>query len=187
MDVCLAALKGGARIIQYREKHKTIANMKAEATELKKLCKKFDALLIINDWIEVALGIDADGLHLGKDDRDYKEARKALPNKIIGLSATSLEEAIEAQNCGCQYIGAGPVFETPSKDDAAAPFGLKELSKISRLTNVPLVAIGGINKENARLVLEAGADSLAVISAVVSADDMIKATRELNDEFITKR
>jgi len=186
VDVCRAALEGTARLIQYREKHKAFDEMLKEATEIKKLCKQYNATFIINDWLELAEKIDADGVHLGQDDSDIEKARRELPGKIIGLSATSLDEAVEAEAKGADYIGAGPVFETPSKNDAAPPFGLNTLAEIIRQVSVPIVAIGGITKENMASVLEAGADCLAMISAVAGADDMVKATRDLMNEFTAK-
>ena len=186
-DICKAALEGGGRLIQYREKNKTFAEMVKEATEIKKLCDEFDALFIVNDWIKLAKEVDADGLHLGQGDESIEEARKILTGKIIGLSATCLDGAIEAQAKGADYIGAGPVFETPSKNDAAEPFGLKTLAEIRKRVSVPIVAIGGITKENMASVLEAGADAVAVISAIAAADDMEKAIRDLINEFVAKR
>jgi len=185
--VCHAALEGGARLIQYREKHKAFAEMVKEAEEVKKLCNRYGATLIINDRVDLAKEIDANGVHLGQEDADIEKARHELAGKIIGLSATSLDEALEAQAKGADYIGAGPVFETPSKDDAAPPFGLKTLAEIKRHVSVPIIAIGGITKENMASVLEAGADAVAVISAIAGANDMVEATRDLINEPSAKR
>jgi len=179
INVCQAALKGGATTIQYREKKKAFYKMLEEARKIKELCQKNNATFIINDSIELAKIINSDGLHLGQDDEDFKKARRILPGKLIGLSATTLREAINAEAVGADYIGAGPVFATPSKEDAAPPFGLETLAKIKEHVSIPVVAIGGINQENAKSVRDAGTDAIAVISAVSGQKDMTEATEKL--------
>ncbi len=176
-DVAKAALKGGARIIQYREKIKKTEELVKEAKQIKELCKEFNAIFIINDHTELAIEVDADGLHLGQNDQDISKSRVMFPGKIIGLSATTLDEAIKAENLGANYIGAGPVFETPSKPDASPPFGLPVLRQIATAVSVPIVAIGGITLKNASAALNAGADSIAVISGIANQKDMVKTTK----------
>lgn len=153
--------------------------MVEEAKQIKRLCRKYDAIFIINDSLDVAVKVNADGLHLGQEDFLFEEARKKMPGRFIGLSVGNIDEAIKAQEKRADYISAGPVFKTVSKDDAGKPIGLSKLREIRKAVDIPLVAIGGIKKENAASVIKAGADAIAVISAVASAEDMVEATRDL--------
>ena len=179
-DVAEAALKGGAKIIQYREKNKSAECLVKQAMQIKNLCREYRGIFIVNDHPELAKEVDADGLHLGQNDQDIVKARIMFPEKIIGLSATNLAEAIQAQSLGANYIGAGPIFETPTKTDAAPPFGLEVLSQIAKAVSVPIVAIGGINMSNAAATLAAGADALAVISAIANEKDMVRAAQQFS-------
>jgi len=167
-----SAIKAGLKIIQYREKESSSRLMYQEAKEIKELCKKSSALLIINDRIDIALAVDADGIHLGNNDIPYKEARKLLSNKIIGLTVHNLQEAKEAQRLGADYIGVSPIFETKTKSDAGAPAGLKLIEEIKKEVALPIVAIGGINLDNIDSVISSGAGSAAVISAIITKDNV---------------
>jgi thiamine-phosphate pyrophosphorylase len=174
-----SALKAGVKIIQYREKDKNTHDMIIEAEEIKKLCKKSGALIIINDRVDVALAADADGIHLGNEDMDYITARRMLGrDKIIGLTVHNIEEALEAESKGADYIGISPVFETLTKPDAGMPAGIKFVREVKDRIKIPLVAIGGINRSNIKNVLEAGAKSVAIISAIVTSPDVEKECRE---------
>ncbi len=134
----------------------------------------------MNDRVDVAAAVGADGVHLGQEDIPLEAARKMLGSMaIIGVSAACVEEAIEAERGGADYLGVGPIFPTPSKDDAGEPIGLDGLKEIRRAVNIPLIAIGGINQDNLEAVMEAGADGAAVISAVAGAEDMVAAARRL--------
>lgn len=180
VEVVRAAIAGGAGIIQYREKEGTTRQLVEEAQALRELTRQMGVLFIVNDRADIALAVDADGLHVGQDDLPTKIARRLIgPNKILGVSATNLEEALQAEQDGADYLGVGPIFPTPTKPDAAPPIGLEGLAEICRRVSIPVVAIGGINEQNAASVIEAGADGVAVISAVVAAPDVTAAARGL--------
>jgi len=161
------ALKAKVRIVQYREKYKSTAEMYEEAVKLRKICRNI--IFLVNDRVDIALSINADGVHLGRDDMPYAVARKLLgKNKIIGLTVHSLKEAKEAQGVGADYIGVSPIFATKTKVDTGKPAGINLLKRIRKSISIPVVAIGGINLLNAESVIRAGADSLCAISAVVT-------------------
>jgi len=172
LDDVKAAIKAGVKIIQYREKNKPIDIMLKEAKEIKELCDKNNILLIINDNIDIPHLIDADGVHLGNEDISYKKARELLKDKIIGLTIHNVEEAIEAEKLGADYIGVSPIFETKTKPDAGPAAGLKLIENVKEAVKIPQVAIGGINLENIDSVIKAGATSAAVISAIITKDDV---------------
>ena len=136
--------------------------------------------LIINDRIDVAQAVDADGVHLGQKDMPIELARKIVgPQMIIGISAESLADAVEAERAGADYLGVSPIFDTPTKTDTAPALGLMGLQQIRTAVNLPLVGIGGLNADNAGRVIANGADGVAVVSAIVSADDPEAAARDL--------
>lgn len=178
-------LLGGAKILQYREKNKRKGEILKEALELKKLTTKFNALFIINDYIDIALLVDADGVHLGQKDLPLKEARKLLgENKIIGISANTFEEAKEAQLNGADYIGVGPIFSTQTKKDADLPTGTKLLTKIKENLSIPFTAIGGIKLSNLDEVLKTGTTSICLVSELLSAPNTFEITKKINDKII---
>jgi len=182
LEVIRAAIAGGATIVQYREKEGTTRQLVKEAHALRELTRQNGVLFIVNDRVDVALAVDADGVHVGQDDMPAILARRLMgPGKIVGVSATNLEEALQAERDGADYIGAGPIFATPTKPDAAPPMGLDGLAEICRRVSVPVVAIGGINEDNATAVIEAGADGVAVVSAIVAAPDVEAAARRLRE------
>jgi len=173
LEVMEEAILGGADIIQLREKNKSKKELLEMARELKKLTTKYDIPFIVNDHIDIALAVDADGIHLGQDDLPLAEARRIMgPNKIIGISTHALEEAIEAEKNGADYIGVGPVYETKSKVDVVDPVGLGYVQEVVKHTTIPFVAIGGIKLHNLEQVLQAGAKSICVISAIVGAENV---------------
>ena len=178
-DVVRRAIAGGVTCVQVREKSLGRAAFVAQARVLKEICQAGDVPLIVNDDIEVARRAGADGVHLGQSDASVAEARETLgPEAIIGLSVETLQQVREAASLDVDYLAASPVFATPTKRDAAEPLGLIGLRAIRKTTDKPLVAIGGINIDNARDVLEAGADGLAVISALVAASDPCQVARK---------
>ena len=174
------ALKGGASIIQYREKNISTGEMVRAAKSLRELTLKYNATLIVNDRVDVAMASNADGVHLGQSDMEVLDARRILgTDAIIGLSVSSLHELEAAIELPVDYIGAGPVYATGSKADANEPMGLDLLHDICVKSPFPVVAIGGICKVTAPKVIAAGAASIAVISAVMSEVDIQKAARKL--------
>lgn len=174
------AVEGGVTCVQYREKRLSTRKMIEEAKALIRVLKPLNIPLIINDRVDVALVSDADGVHLGQSDMRIVEARKILgTSKIIGISAESVNDAIEAEQGGADYIGISPVFLTTTKSDIATPLGLDGVTRIRGLVNIPLVGIGGISKTNVADVIRAGADGVAVVSAIVAAHYPEEAAREL--------
>jgi thiamine-phosphate pyrophosphorylase len=174
-----AAIKGGAGIIQLREKHMGKEDIIKEALEINKVCKKYNVPLIINDSVEVAVAIDADGVHLGQDDMDIQKARQLLgENKIIGVSAHNVPEAVNAWKNGADYLGSGAVFATGSKDNVT-PLSHKELKNICKSVPIPVVAIGGISDINVTQLSDTGISGVAVISAIFAKADIEQATKDL--------
>ena len=173
------ALKGGATVIQLRDKEKSARELYEIGVKLREITKKYGALFIVNDRLDIALAVGADGVHLGMNDLPISVARRiAGDNFIIGASASSPEEAVLAEKEGANYIGAGSVFETSSKEDVRV-IGLEGLRAIVKATSLPVVAIGGINRDNVRDVMRTGVKGVAVISAVVSKEDVRSAAEEL--------
>ena len=181
-DIVLQAAQGGAAYVQLREKDLSTRVFVEEAIAVKKLLLPFHVPLIINDRIDVALACGADGIHIGQEDMPYETARKLMGQEaIIGLSVETWVDVEASQNLDVDYIGVSPVFATPTKTDTKEPWGLEGLRKIKSFSRHPLVAIGGINESNARTVVKVGADCLAVVSAVCSADDPAAAVANLNN------
>ncbi len=181
-EVVTAALAGGATVVQLRDKERTGAALVRVGHHLRALTRAHGGLLIVNDRVDVALAIDADGAHVGQDDLPAREARRLLgPDRLLGVSARTVEEAVRAAGEGANYIGFGPVFPTATKGDAGPPRGLEDLRRACRAVTVPIVAIGGITSDNVGDVLVAGAAGVAVIAAVVTAPDMAAATRTLRE------
>lgn len=175
-----AALRGGLRILQYRDKHASAAAQSEMASALAALCRAAGALLIINDDPQLALACHADGVHLGQKDGEVAAARALLgPHKLIGVSAGNVEEAETAAAAGADYIGLGSLYPTATKGDAIV-VGLAELRAVRAAVTLPIVAIGGLNRDNAGAVIAAGADCIAVISAVMGAPRPDFSTKELS-------
>ncbi len=165
------AVEGGVTMVQLREKKADSLQFYRMAMDLKKMLAEFKVPLIINDRLDIALAVDADGVHLGQSDLPCAVARKILgKDKIIGLSIESAEQCLDLE--AIDYIAFSPVFATNTKDDISLPLGLDGVKEISSLANLPGVAIGGINEENASGVIEAGADGVAVVSAIMSANNL---------------
>ena len=180
-EVCEAALLGGADVIQLRHKDAPALTLYEEDLRLRELCRRYGKLFIMNDRVDLALAMDADGVHLGQDDLPPAVARRLLgPDHIIGVSASTSEEARRAEQDGADYLGVGAIYEARgSKTDAGAPIGPRAIAAIKAGVSIPIVGIGGINAANAAEVVRAGADGVAVLSAVVSAPDVAQAAREL--------
>ncbi|ALM74659.1 thiamine phosphate synthase [Thermococcus barophilus] len=186
IETTKAVLEGGATAIQMRIKNAPTGEMIRVGKELRKITKEYDALFFVDDRLDVALAVDADGVQLGPEDMPVYIARELAPNLIIGASVYSLEEALKAEREKADYLGAGSVFPTKTKKDARV-LGLEGLKKVVESVKIPVVAIGGINHENVRKVLEIGVDGIAVISAIVGAEDVKKAAEEMRriiDEYL---
>ncbi|MDD3268550.1 MAG: thiamine phosphate synthase [Syntrophomonadaceae bacterium] len=174
------AIKGGVSIVQLREKEASSRQFYNLAMTLKSELGSLGVPLIINDRLDIALAVDADGLHIGQDDLPFSAARQLLgPDKIIGLSASSRAEAEEGARLGADYLGVGPLFATPTKADAAMPTGLALLAGLKKELSLPLVAIGGINLDNVAAIRKSGADGVAVVSALMGSDDIEMAARRI--------
>lgn len=174
------AVKGGATMVQLREKDIDTREFIALACRLQPILKEAGVPLIINDRVDVALAVDADGVHIGQSDMPYDIARRLLgPDKIIGLSVENMDEVREANSLDVDYIGISPVYSTATKTDTAPPFGLEGLGEAVRLSVHPTVAIGGMNIKTAADVLGTGVDGIAVVSGICSAPDPKTAAEEL--------
>jgi thiamine-phosphate pyrophosphorylase len=177
-DIAAQAIRGGASVIQLRAKKSNIRDFLKLANEIQPVCASHNIPFIINDSLEVALACGADGLNVGETDMPASVARRLLSiGTMLGCSANTLAEAKAARDAGADYLGVGAVFPTATKDSPAT--GLNIIKKIKKISDLPVVAIGGINKTNIKSVMEAGADCAAVISAVMGPEDAEKATREL--------
>ena len=179
-DIVSAAIRGGVTVVQYREKNLPTRQMIEAALELRALCRQHAIPFIVNDRVDVALAVGADGVHVGQEDMPAALARRLIgPTRLLGVSAENSAEARQAQVDGADYIGASPIFATPTKPDAPRPMGIEGLRELARVCTIPVVAIGGMNASNAALVLRAGAAGVAVVSAIVGAQDVEQAAREL--------
>ncbi len=179
-EIVLAGVDGGVTVVQLREKDCSTREFIALASKLKKLLTPRGVPLLINDRVDVALASGADGVHIGQSDMAYRDARALLgADELIGLSVETPSQAAEAENWDCDYLGVGPIFPTATKSDAAPAWGLDQLTELRRTSRHKLVAIGGIGASNAALVASAGADGLAVVSAICSAPDPRAAAARL--------
>ena len=179
------SLEGGVSIIQLREKCLNTKQFYERAIKTKSLCDQFKTPLIINDRLDIALAIEAAGLHIGQTDLPFEIARKLLgENKIIGISISNQDQVIESNITNVDYIGLSPIFSTKTKtSDLENPLGLKGLKKIRKLSNKPIISIGGIDKTNASEIKKHGSDGIAVISAISRASNPKLATEELKSVF----
>jgi thiamine-phosphate pyrophosphorylase len=180
-----AAVKGGAKIVQYREKDKNLVEFLTEAFELKKICAEKKVLFLINDNVAACLLTQSDGVHLGQDDMPLQTARNILgKNKIIGITVHNVEEAIAAEKDGADYLGVSPIFQTNTKLDAGPAAGLQLIKDVKKKVKIPCAAIGGINESNIDLVIEAGANSISAISATVAKEDVEKTVKFFANKFV---
>jgi len=179
-DVVLQSVKGGVSCVQLREKNISTRLFVSEAQRIKKLLEPYQIPLIINDRIDVALACGAEGVHIGQEDMPYAIARKLMGRKaIIGLSVETWEDVEDSRKLDVDYIGVSPVFATPTKTDTKGAWGLEGLAKIKKISRHPVVAIGGLNESNVRETVLAGADCIAVVSALCAASDPEAAARKL--------
>jgi thiamine-phosphate pyrophosphorylase len=176
-------IKGGVSVVQIREKTADTLDFYNLALKVKKITDQYNVPLIINDRVDVALAIDADGVHVGQSDMPCDVTRKLVgPDKIVGVSAATIDEAKKAENDGADYIGTGAVFPTATKDDAPK-ITKKDLKEVVDSINIPVVAIGGINLENASELKDTGIKGLSVVSAIMSSEDPKKSAEKLLNIF----
>lgn len=188
VDVVRAAVAGGVTCVQLREKELSTREFIAEAQAVQHILKPLGITLIINDRIDVAMAVDSTGVHLGQSDMHIRDARRLLGSTaIIGVSAECLDHAREAATEGADYLGISPVFSTATKKDIAKPLGLSGLTEIRQHVSLPLVAIGGIKSENCAEVIGAGADGIAVVSAITSAASPEQAAADLRSRIRAAR
>ena len=188
ISIAEAAYAGGAGVVQYRHKNVSTIEMYNNARAISEIAKKYGKALIINDRVDIALAVKADGVHLGPDDMPVSVARRLMgPMAIIGASTGSIEEAIEAEAEGASYIGVGCIYGTNSKSDAGDPIGIDIIREIKQVVKIPVVAIGGITISKISELVENGADGIAVISAITRARNMKTATRDFIKEIKNSR
>lgn len=175
------AIKGGVSLVQLREKSVSSREFLELAIRVKEITARYKVPLIINDRLDIALAVDADGLHVGQDDLPMLKARELFgPDKIIGVSARSLPEALLAQQQGADYLGVGAVFKTSTKTDAKE-VSLEQLEHIKESVSIPVVAIGGISLENVKQVITTGIDGVSVVSAILAKDNILLAAKQLRE------
>jgi thiamine-phosphate pyrophosphorylase len=182
LDVVRAAIRGGASVVQLREKTGTTREIIELGRALHEITWPAGIPLIVNDRLDIALAIGAEGVHLGHDDMPVALARHLIGQEgIVGASPETLEEGCQMEHDGADYLGVGDVYGTPSKPDAGTPIGIAGLSEVIHAVSIPVVAIGGITLDNARAVIETGAAGVAVISAIMSAPDPAAVARRLRE------
>ena len=180
LEIIRSAVRGGVTIVQLREKDMTTRELLEEGGRIKELLDNHHVLFLINDRVDVALALDADGVHLGKNDMPVTTARDLLgDDKIIGMSVEHPDEVESVVASGADYVAASPIYTTPTKPELETGLGLTGLREIRGRTALPLIAIGGMNLQTAADVITAGADGVAVVSAIVAADDAEDATRKI--------
>ena len=173
-------LESGVQWVQYRDKEGSRRDIYRNALNLRSITRDHNAVFIVNDHTDIALAVDADGVHLGRDDLPAQKAREILgKDRLIGVSTHTIEQAVDAEASGADYIGFGPIFRTETKD-AGSPKGITMLHQLRSQIHIPIVAIGGINLDNVRSVLAAGVDAVAVASAILNADIKENAGRFLD-------
>jgi thiamine-phosphate pyrophosphorylase len=183
-EIARVAVNASAPVIQLRDKHLSDSAFYEVALALRDITRRAGALFIVNDRVGIALAVNADGAHVGQSDMPAPAARRLVGNDfILGVSASSIEEALRAEDDGADYIGFGPVFSTATKTDAGAPTGIELLKELKQAVRAPVVAIGGIGENNIASVAAAGADAAAVVSAIVCAPDMQAAVERLSSLF----
>jgi thiamine-phosphate pyrophosphorylase len=185
LEIVSAAVHGGATVVQLREKDCSTRDFIEQGLAIKDFLKDHGVPLIINDRVDVAQAVKANGVHLGQTDMPLEMAKGILGDTmIIGISAESIQDAIEAEKGGADYLGVSPIYATPTKTDTASPLGLEGLQEIRKAVRLPLVGIGGLSRDNAAAVIRSGADGVAVVSAIVAADDPETAAGDLKKIII---
>ena len=187
-EVARLAYEGGADAVQLRMKHSDGREMLEQALEIRKVADEYCRFFFVNDRVDIAMASGADGVHLGQTDMPLEKARDLMgETAIIGVSVDNVEQAIAAAEGGADYIGVGSIFRTNTKPDAKQSVGLGAIYEIRQAVDIPIVAIGGINRGNIQDVIRAGADSVAVVSAVVAQDDIKASAHELRDLILKVR
>jgi thiamine-phosphate pyrophosphorylase len=179
-DAVRRAIQGGVTLVQLREKNISSREFFELAVNLKKVVNSFNVPLIINDRLDIALAADADGLHIGQEDLPIESARRLLNGKILGYSVENVKQSVYGEQNGADYLGAGTVFATSSKEDACEPIGLDTLKEIKQAVSIPVVGIGGINESNIGAVKKTGIDGISVISAILGKKDIKNAAKKLS-------
>lgn len=183
LDIIEESIKGGVSIVQVREKELDLIPFYEKAKAVKEITDKYNIPLIINDRLSIAIGLGADGAHVGQDDIDGSIARDILgPDRILGISAQTVEQAKKAEKDGADYIGCGAVFPTSTKEDADS-VSIEEFKKIKEAVNIPVVAIGGIKIDNVKDLKCTNADGISVVSAIMDAEEPKEASEKLLEEF----
>ncbi|TNF46518.1 thiamine phosphate synthase [bacterium] len=183
LDVLKAVIKGGSRIIQLRETDLPDEDLYNMALDFRRITRESGVLLVINDRVDMALAVDADGVHLGQDDLPVDVARKLGPELLVGASTHSVDEALRAQEQGADYINIGPIFPTETKDGLHRFLGPDAVTEIGGMVSVPFSVMGGINGSNIDQVVSRGAKRVAVVTAITQADDMEEAVRHLRQKI----
>jgi thiamine-phosphate pyrophosphorylase len=184
LEVLEAVIQGGARIIQLREKEYPKKDLYHLAVKFREMTGKAGVLLIINDHVDIALGVEADGVHLGQEDLPLTVVRQLAPELLIGASTHSLEQALQAQKDGADYINIGPIFSTKTKEGVGRSLGPEVISEISPQIKVPFTVMGGINELNMDQVLSKGARRVAMVTAITRATDIAAKVRSLSKQII---
>ena len=185
LEVIEAAVSGGVTLVQLREKEASTQEFYLEGLKIKDYLEAAHIPLIINDRIDIALALDADGVHLGQEDMPVDVARKILgPHKIIGASAFTTEEAVAAESMGADYLGLSPILVTKTKPELVAEIGIQKISSLKQAVEIPIVGIGSMNQSNAYEAVRAGLDGVAVVSAICSQEDPKAAARALKNEVL---
>jgi thiamine-phosphate pyrophosphorylase len=188
LEIAREALIGGADMIQLRDKTGSLRDLLPQACAIRLLCRSYGALFIVNDRLDLALAVEADGAHVGQGDLPAVEARRLLgPNRILGVSTHSVDQALAARETGADYIGFGPMFPTRTKQTGYVPRGPAMLREVRNAVSLPILAIGGITIENVGAVITAGATAPAVIAAVVGAADIAAAAAAFRQRVLAAR
>lgn len=186
MEVIEAQIRGGADVIQLREKDMSKRERLELGLRVRELTRKYNVLFIVNDDLDLAIILDADGVHLGQDDIPIRYARPLFKDRIIGVSTHSMDQVYEAISSGADYIGVGPIFETSTKKDRDPLVGTELLCQVRERCSVPYVAIGGIKEENVELVVQAGCSRVAVISDILLANNIEEKCRILKAKLMNR-
>ncbi|MEJ2363306.1 MAG: thiamine phosphate synthase [Deltaproteobacteria bacterium] len=184
LEVLKAVIQGGSKIIQLREKHHAKRDLYNLALKFREITTRAGVLLIINDHVDIALAVDADGVHLGQEDLPVQVARKLAPELLIGASTHSLEQALQAEKDGADYINIGPIFSTQTKEGVESVLGPEAIATISPQINVPFTVMGGIREENIEEVLAKGARRVAMVSAITKAVDIAAKVKFLKEKIL---
>jgi thiamine-phosphate pyrophosphorylase len=180
LQIVSAAVDGGAKVVQYRDKDASTRCMVETAWAMVRLCREKGVCLLVNDRVDVALAVDADGVHVGQEDMPAGLARRLIgPDRLLGVSVHDTAEINQAERDGADYVSLSPIFATPTKPDHQEPLGLDGIRRLAAASRLPVVAIGGIHRNNAAQVIRAGAVGICVVSAIIAAADPEEAAREL--------